>query len=304
MKKFDTDAVNWRHIVLLILISAIWGSSFILIKLALKSFDPAEVGATRIFLSFVILLPFLIFRPKTLKLLKEQFWPLVAVAIFGSGVPPFLFAIAQTKIDSSMAGMLNSLVPIFTLLLGILFFGIKGSKKKTMGVLIGFVGSIGIIMQTGEKPMESENLAYALYVVLATIFYGIGANVLKNKLSSYPAVHVTAMVFLIIGPFAGIYLLSTDIAQQIQQDPGALTALGYLFILSFMGTALALVMFNKLIQSTSALFASMVTYLIPGVATFWGLLDGESVGIFQIAGLLLIFSGIYLSGKSEKKAEA
>ena len=201
-----------------------------------------------------------------------------------------------------MAGMLNALVPLFTLLLGIIFFGIKGNSKKVLGVLIGLLGSAGIIMQNASNPLESENLGYALFVVAATICYGIGANILKNHLSTFPAVHVTAMVFVVIGPLAGLYLVQTDIVHQIQQDPGALAALGYLFILSFMGTALALVMFNKLIQTTSALFASMVTYLIPGVAAFWGIMDGEQIGFLQIAGLLLIFLGIYLTGRTGSKS--
>ncbi|MEX0812388.1 MAG: DMT family transporter [Chitinophagales bacterium] len=302
MKRFNSLEAHWQHFVLLVLISVIWGSSFILIKLALKAFTPVEVGTVRIFLSFVVLLPVLLFRPKTMQLLKKRFWPLLGVAIFGSGVPPFLFAIAQTKIDSSMAGMLNALVPIFTLLLGILFFGVKSTAKKIIGVLIGFAGSLGIILQGSSfSAFDSENLAYGLFVVLATICYGLGGNILKNYLSTYPAVQVTALVFIIIGPLSGLYLLSTDILHQVQHDNGALTALGYLFILSFMGTALALVMFNKLIQSTSALFASTVTYLIPGVAAFWGLLDGEMIGFMQIAGLLLIFLGIYLTGRTGKK---
>lgn len=303
MKKIKSIQAQWQHFVLLGLISLIWGSSFILIKLALKSFDPAEVGATRIFLSFVVLVPFLIFRPKSLQLLKKKFWAVLGVAIFGSGVPPFLFAIAQTKIESSMAGMLNALVPLFTLILGVLMFGVKGDSKKIIGVLIGLLGSVGIIMQNASNPLESDNLGYALFVVAATICYGIGANILKNHLSTFPAVHVTSMVFVVLGPPAGLYLLQTDIAHQIQHDPDALTALGYLFILSFMGTALALVMFNKLIQTTSALFASMVTYLIPGVAAFWGIMDGEKIGFLQIAGLFLIFLGIYLTGRTGKKAE-
>lgn len=304
MKNSDTTEVQWQHVLLLVLISAVWGSSFILIKLALKAFTPVEVGTVRIFLSFLVLLPFLIARPKYLRLLKERFWPLLGVAFFGSGVPPFLFAIAQTHIESSMAGMLNTLTPIFTLLIGILLFGVKNSSGKLYGVLVGFAGSVAIILQGSSlTSLDTENLGYGFFVILATIFYGLGGNILKNYLSNYPAVQVTAMVFIIIGPLSGLYLLSTDVIHQVQNDNGALLALFYLFILSLLGTALALVMFNKLIQTTSALFASMVTYLIPGVAAFWGIMDGEVIGILQLAGLLLIFLGIYLTGRTGKKVK-
>lgn len=301
MNPSDDASPNVQHFVLLLLIASIWGSSFILIKMGLKSFSALEVGSLRIFLSFVVLLPYLLIRPKALLLLKKQFWPLLGVAVFGSGIPAFLFSYAQTKIESSLAGMLNSLVPLFTLLIGILFFNIKSTPKKIGGVLIGLIGSAAIILQNGNNPLESDNLAYGLLVILATICYGIGANLLKTYLSTYPAIQVTTMIFMVIGPLSGIYITQTDILQQVLHEPDALSALGYIFILSFMGTAVALVMFNKLIQTTSALFASMVTYLIPGFAIFWGVLDGETVYFTQILGLLLIFAGIYLTSRNKNK---
>lgn len=280
---------------ILILLAFIWGSSFILIKFTLEHFTPQQVGSLRIFISFLVLLPGWLFA-KARTFTRKQIIALMLVAMFSSGIPPFLFAFAQTKIDSSLAAILNSLVPLFTLLIGLVFFGRKATWLKVLGVLMGLVGAITLILfQAGDDMYK--NVGFALLVVIAALFYAAGSNVLKERLSNISPITITTVTFTLLGP-VGIYLVwHYDVATTLQQSPDAWQAIGYILILSIFGTAIALVLFNYLIQRTTALFGTSVTYLIPVVAIFWGVLDGEVIGWIQAIGLLVILLGIYLSSK-------
>jgi len=284
--------VNWS---LLIIIALIWGSSFILIKQGLKSFSPVQVGSLRIFISFLALIPFIFFI-KLQQLETRDFKNLGLVALFGSGIPPFLFAFAQTKINSSVAGILNALVPLFTLLLGVFLFNTKINLLKILGVLIGLVGSVGLILFNSDGSFKG-NYSYTLLIILAGVCYATGANLLKHKLEHLKPVTITTVCFFFIGPLSGVAIFSSDFISIMKTGKEAWIALGYLTLLGVIGTAYALFLFNMLIQRTNALFASMVTYLIPMVAVAWGLLDNELLGTIQLLGLGIILMGIYLSSK-------
>ena len=293
-EKLKGRAGDWA---LLLGLSIIWGFSFFFIKKGLIVFDAFQVGALRIFLAFISILPLALFRKMPLK--KRNVIPLIWIALLGSGLPPFLFSIAQLKIDSSVTGILNATVPLFTLLLGVFFYKIAFNKNQLVGVLAGLLGAVLIVLIRSDGSFEF-NFAYALLVIAATLCYGMNANLLKKYIHDIDPITVAFYAFVFIGPFAGLYLFTTDFLEVMKTNPNAWSSLWYLIILAVLGTSYALVVFNVLVQRTSALFATTVTYLIPIVAVFIGVLDGETLGVIHILGLGLILFGVYITNKSKK----
>lgn len=282
---------------ILIGLALIWGSSFILIKKGLMFFSSTEVGALRISITFLVLLPLAFSR---MKYLSAYEWKYLAIAgIIGSGFPAFLFAQAQTGIDSSLAGILNSMTPLFTLVVGLSFFSLKVRWFNVAGVLIGLAGAIGLISISGGRSFQF-NIQYAILVIIATICYATNVNIIKFKLKNTDAVTITVFSFFTIGlPVLLYLLLFTDFIRQVSTEAGALEGLGYIAILAVFGTGLALVAFNKLVKLASPLFAASVTYLIPVVAVFWGLLDGEKLTTGFIIWMAMILTGIFLVNKKK-----
>ena len=283
----------WQYLLLFFL-AFIWGSSFILMKRGMKVYSHDEVAALRIAISFLFLLPFLF---KYIHKVKKDRWKyLTIVGVFGSGIPAFLFTLAETGITSSLAGMLNSLTPFFTLILGVVIFKVPAVKGKFLGVFIGLIGALGLIISNGFD-IENTPFVYALLVVIATLCYAISVNTIKKYLGEINSIAITALSFLIIGIPAIIYLFFTDFVATTQTNPEAATALGYVAILAVIGTALSIIIFNQLIKYTSAVFASTVTYLIPIFAIFWGVIDGEEINFIQIVSIFIILIGIYFVNK-------
>lgn len=282
--------------LILFILAFIWGASFILIKKGLISFSGNQVGALRIFISFLILLPFSIKNLK--KVNKSNIKSLIIVGFIGNGFPALLFAIAQTKIPSFLAGILNSTTPIFTLIIGYLFYKIKGNIYNVIGIVVGLIGSIGLISYGNENIFSGYNI-YILLVLIAGIFYAINLNEIKAKLNDLDVVTITSIAFLIIGPFAGIYLFSSDFVGRLS-NPDALLNLFYVSILAIFSSVIAVTIFTVLIKYTTTLFASSVTYIIPIFAIFWGVFDGESISLLQIIFTIIIIFGVYLVNKSSK----
>jgi len=270
-----------------------------LIKKGLEYFSSQEVGALRITITFFALMPLAINR---LRHLSGREWKYLAlVGIIGSGFPAFLFAKAQTGIDSSLAGILNSLTPLFTLVVGMGFFAFRTKWYNIAGVLLGLAGAIGLISISGGKGFEF-NMKYAVYVVIATICYATNVNIIKYRLKETDAVTITAFSFFIIGLPVMLYLLIfTDFIRQLSIDPEAWEGLGYIAILAVVGTGLALIAFNKLVKLVSPLFAASVTYLIPIVAVFWGVVDGEKFSGIFFLWMILILAGVFLANKKDIK---
>ena len=282
---------------ILAVLALIWGTSFILIKRGLEFYSSTEVGALRISITFLVLSPFALAR--LTKLTPRDWKYLSLVGLIGSGFPAFLFAKAQTGIDSSLAGILNSLTPLFTMIIGLSFFSLKTKWFNIAGVLIGLIGAIGLISISGGKSFEF-NFQYAVYVIIATICYATNVNIVKYKLSDVDALTITAFSFFIIGLPVLLYLLVfTEFIRQITTEPAAWKGLGYIAILAVVGTGLALVAFNKLVKIASPVFASSVTYLIPLVAVFWGAIDGEQMPPISFIYMAVILFGIFLVNKKK-----
>jgi len=271
-----------------------WGSSFILIKQGLESFsyDSKVVGSLRIVITFLVMLPPALMRFK--RVTRRQWKVLIIVGIISNGAPAYLFAYAQTGIDSNMAGILNSLTPLFTLLIGLAFFHLKPKWFNILGIIAGLAGAVGLIHYSGDGGFIFT-INYAVFVLIATICYAASVNIIKVYLADLDAVSITAFSFLIIGLPVTIYLLFfTDFISYFYEGTEAWAGLGYISILAIVGTAIALIFFNHLIKMTNALFASSVTYMIPLVAIVWGILDGEQLKWNYLAWILLILGGVYL----------
>ncbi len=282
-----------KNYLTLLFLATIWGSSFILMKRGLEVFDFMQVAALRIFIAFLSLIPFL---PKAFKNVKRKHYlPIIIMALLGNGIPAFLFTKAQTQLDSSLVGILNAIVPLFTLILGVYFFKSKPTKTNIVGIFLGLFGAVLLTVNSLTGGVEVN--FYVWLVVLATVFYAISINVLKKYLSDLNASSITALAFLIIGPLSSGYLFSTDFTAVLMSNENGMMALVYIALLSVLGTSMAVIIFNKLISRSSAIFASSVTYLIPIVAILWGVFDGEIITPYHLFGMLIILSGVYLVNK-------
>jgi drug/metabolite transporter (DMT)-like permease len=290
----NTNVLAWS---ILIILALIWGSSFILIKRGLAVFSAGEVGAIRILAACLFTLPFSI--PKVRKLSFRHLKLLFIIGLVGSFIPAFLFAIGQTQLPSGITGVLNGLTPISVLIIGVIFFKQQITKLKTFGLLVAFLGTVVLLTAASGGGFKGINL-YALFIVFATICYGTNLNVIKHYLADLKPLVITAVSILFMGPLAGLYLLLfTDFSVTLATVDGAGVAFGYITLLGVMGTAIALVLFNKLVQITTPIFASTVTYLIPIVALIWGFFDGEMIVVGQLVGMLAIFVGVYITNRKK-----
>lgn len=282
-----------RNYLTLVCLALIWGSSFVLIKRGLEVFDFMQVATLRILIAFFSLTPFLLRAIKEVK--RKHYFPIIITSLFGNGIPAFLFAKAQTQLDSALVGILNAIVPLFTLILGVYFFSIRPSKENIIGIFIGLLGTIFLTFNTLTEGVSFNS--YIFLVVLATIFYAISINVIKKYLHELNASSIAALAFLIIGPLAAIHLFNSNFLYQLQNHQDGYRALGYIALLSVLGTSMAAIIFNSLLSRSSTIFVSSVTYLIPLVAIFWGVYDGEIITIYHVIGFVTILSGVYLVNK-------
>ena len=286
------NALKWGYLFVL---SLIWGSSFILMKKALIGVTPFQLGALRTIFTALILFTVGL---KYVKTIDKTAWKWVALSgIFGSFIPAFLFAIAETEIDSAIASILNSLVPLQTILVGFAVFQIKSTKRQIIGVILGFIGTALLVMK-GADLNPHQNYLFAGYIVLATVMYAFNVNIIKSHLQHLKPITIATGNFVVIIIPALIVLSFTGFFEASSlQNPELNMALVYIFILSFFGTALAKVLFNKLINISTPVFASSVTYVMPIVALTWGFLDGEGFSLLQGFASLIILMGVYLANK-------
>jgi drug/metabolite transporter (DMT)-like permease len=290
-KHFHPEFVAWG---VLILLTLIWGSSFILIKKGLTVFSATQVSAIRILSASIFMIPF---ASSWMKRIDKRHYFLIFISGFiGSLIPAFLFAIAQTRLDSAVTGMINSLTPVFVILIGFVFYKQKITGVMIIGLLLAFAGTT-LLMFYGSDEQHKINY-FAFFVVAATILYGVNVNILKFKLSDLNAIAISSVSLVFVGPLAAIQLFAfTDFTERIAAGGPAYLALGYLSVLGVVGTSLALILFNKLIKITTPLFSSSVTYLIPIVAVFWGIIDGENLTMMHYLSMLVIIGGVFLANK-------
>ena len=282
--------VKWAYLFIL---SLIWGSSFILIKKSLLGLSPFQLGALRTIITGTFLF---IAGHKAVRSVERPQWKWLALSGFlGSFFPAFLFAIAETEIDSSVASILNSLTPLSTLLMGLAIFKIGSTKRQMVGVVVGFIGTALLILK-GADLHPKQNYLFVGFVILATIMYAVNVNIIKSRLHNVKPLAIATGNYVVIFIPAVIVLLSSGFfTASTFENPNFKTSLLCVTVLSFFGTALAKVLFNTLIQLSTPVFASSVTYLMPIVALIWGTLDGERFTWMQGFASLIILVGVFLS---------
>ena len=288
----NTEQKKWFYLFLLALT---WGSSFILIKKGLLGLSPFQLGSLRTVMSslFIFTIGF-----KSLKTIQSRQWKWIIITGFiGTFFPSFLFAFAETEVDSGIVSILNSLVPLNTVLIGLAVFKITSTKTQVFGVILGFVGASMLIFNRMELHPD-QNYLYAGFVILATVMYASSVNIIKRYLQDVKPIAIATGNFVaIIIPAILVLSFSNFFTTETFQNDTIYMSIGSVVILSLFGTVMAKIIFNSLIQISSPVFASSVAYLMPLVALLWGLLDGEVFGINQGLASSLILLGVYLVNK-------
>ena len=291
----DSKFLPWLMLLALVMI---WGSSFILIKRGLEVYSSVEVGAIRIFTSFLILMPFAIKRLR--KVSSKSLFIIFVIGFLGTGLPAFLFARAQTQIDSSLAGILNSLTPLFTLVIGLVFFKQKTRWINVTGVFLGLLGALGLIYSTSNGSFEFH-FSFAVYAVIATVLYAIQSNMIKYYLNEVPSLTIASLGFFFIGiPVTVLLFFFTDFPQTLVSHPGGFRAFFYVAVLGIFASAIAIIIYNKLVQITNAVFATSVTYFVPVVALIWGIWDGERFPMITFLFVGVILFGVFMVNKRRR----
>jgi drug/metabolite transporter (DMT)-like permease len=289
------DNRSFKAITLLVTLSLIWGTSFILIKQGLKAFAPTQVATLRVSAAFLFMLPVALTKLKGLK--SGDYFALLVSDMLGIFIPAFLFSTAQTKMDSSLAGILNTLSPICTMLVGAMFFKLRFTGWAILGTVTGLIGTVMLMLSRDGTNVTGINY-YALLIVAACFMYAINLNWIKFRIHGLSPLTITAVSILLIGPLAITYLFGfTDFTTRLQTADGAWRAFGFVVLLGCMSTAVAMLLFTNLVKISTPLFASSVTYLMPIVSVGWGLLDKEKLYAGHYIGMAAILGGVYLANR-------
>lgn len=280
--------------LIFIVLSLIWGSAFILMKETSRFLDGWEVASVRIFAAGLVFIPFALFHFRSIEKKKIPF--VILTGLLGNLIPAFLFAIAiEKKVSSSMAGILNSLTPLFVILIAILIFRQTVQSKKIAGVIVGFIGLLVLNMSKGG--MTADNFGYILLILFATLLYGLNVNIVTQYLKGVDPIKMATISLSFMTIPAGIVMWQSGVLEKmVPGDEGV--AVLYAVALGVIGSAFATALFYILIKRAGGLFASLVTYGIPVVAIFWGVMAGEHVTAIQVGCLALILGGVYLANRN------
>ena len=278
---------------MLVLLTLIWGTSYILIKKGLIAFNAAQLACLRISISFLFSIPIAVYGFKTIP--RSKYGALLAVGVISSGLPAYLFALSMTKSESGVIGILNSLSPLWTIVVGYYLFHVTITRQKIMGVLIGFAGALVLVLGKPGAGFKIDAF-YSFLPVVATFCYGLGTNITKEKLQHENPVYGTALSLCFVGLPVSVLLFFTG-APAVIASGNAWLSLLCVTALAIFGTIAGWMLFYRLVQRTDALFAASVTYLVPIVAIAWGFLDGEKLSVLQFGGMGLILLGVYFTTK-------
>jgi drug/metabolite transporter (DMT)-like permease len=290
----NNKVISW---IIFIILCFIWGSSFIMMKYSKDGLSALNIAALRIFSAGVVFLPFAFFHIQ--KINRKKIPVVILAGVFGNLIPAFLFAVAiSNNLDSSLAGILNSLTPLCVVLIGVSFFKDKIKKQKIQGVIAGFAGVVLLTITRSNGTVQIDNIGYAALILSATILYGVNVNLYSHFMKEQNPVHIATVSLAFMTIPAGIVLwyrgfFSLDFSNEVIR-----TAVIYSSLLGIVASAIATVLFYVLVKRASGLFASLVTYGIPFIALFWGFIDGESIDLIEIGCLGVILSGVYLANRN------
>ncbi len=286
----------------LFLLSAIWGSSFIFIKLSVDSIHPVLLTSYRLIIAFAILL-FFCNLIKIRKLLKNNKKDLIIIALFGNVLPFNLISWSQLYVDSLIASTLIGTMPLFTLLISFNFFKEKFKIQTINGLVLGFLGMI-IFLKPNHESVPDSNLFYPLLIIFSSILYAFSANWVKtvkeNASFELACSSIGVAAFFSIPLSIFLFFIGDN---QISVLVSNITLKSFISA-SFLGvlcTGLAISIFFKLIESKSAVFASQSNYLIPCFGFLWSYIFLEEVFTLNlITGFLLIVIGGFLVNRQLK----
>jgi drug/metabolite transporter (DMT)-like permease len=288
---------KWTNWLVFALLSVVWGSSFILMKEGLRSFSPYQVASLRMLSAGLILLPFAI--KSFAKIPKDKMGLVIVSGIVGNFIPAYLFCIAETQIDSALAGILNSLTPLFTIIVGVLFYKVQTSVIKVVGIIIGFIG-LSFLFAAG-KEVSLHNLSYAGLVLLATLFYGINVNTVGRYLQNIGSINIASVAFaFLIIPSAAVLYFTGYFNQPFSNHLVIHSTLASV-CLGIVGTSIASILFYYLVKKAGIIFGSLVTYGIPVVAVGWGVWYGEKITPMQFVWMGVILLGVFIANRSKTK---
>jgi len=284
------QTLDW---VLLLVLTVFWGISFFFIKKGAEVFSPYQVGALRMSITAIFLMPILFF--KKFNTGSGSIWAVIAVGVLGTGVPSVLFPFAMQPnggISSSMGAIFNTLVPLFAFILAVIFLKQKVTLWKVLGLICG---SVGVILLVSDSSLEFTKLGF--FAIIGSFCYGISVTILKKYLQNYNPVRISAMSVLFLLPLALAYIFYSNAFEVVTQHPNGWQGLGYIAFLGIVSTGIANIIFFTLVQRTNTVFATTVTYMIPIVAIVVGFFDGEPVSYLLFGGLALILGAVYLVGR-------
>jgi drug/metabolite transporter (DMT)-like permease len=285
----------------LLLLSIIWGSSFILMKEGLKGFEPLQLALIRMSVAALCMFPFALRFVRELS--KRKVALLLAVGFTGNALPAFLYAKSETVLPSAVVGVLTSMTPSFALLVAWLFFRQSFPRRNVIGIVIGLAGSVMLALAGSPEEGRSTNLVFAALVLLATISYGINENLVQGFFAKTDPVLVTSIALSTVGWPALILLLSgTNFIHNVRTNSAAPAALGYIVILGMFGSALSVLLFNRLLKESTLIFASSVTYTIPIVAVLWGIALHEDFTMLHALAFVVILAGVWLANRPTEPA--
>jgi len=294
----EKKIISWAIFILLCII---WGSSFILMHWGTEALSAIQVASLRIFSAGIVLVPFAVFHIRKIPARKLPL--VILIAICGNLVPAFLFAAAMAHIDSSLGGILNSLTPIFVVIIGIIFFKSKVENRKILGVIIGFAG-LTLLTIAGSKGISFENLEYTVWILLATILYGLTVNLVHHHLHDVNPVHLASvsLSFMVLPTSIVLwqqdfFTLLSSVSFNLNEPSDIRWPIIATVLLGVVASAIATVLFYILVKKAGGLFSSLVTYGIPFVAIGWGIIFGENITLVQMGCLGIILCGVYLANR-------
>jgi drug/metabolite transporter (DMT)-like permease len=287
----NKSVVSW---ILLLVLSLTWGSSYILIKRGLVAFEPLQVASIRLVVSALSFIPLLIILKRKITWKNWKLYFLVGLT--GNAIPAFMFAIAQTQLSSALTGVLNSVTPLATFVIGFLIFRLPFRWHKLLGVVVGLAGAF-LLIWFGRESGAASNPWYAGFVLIAATCYAISSNTVASFLKNYGSIEISGASFVMIAPLAFFLFWYSGVWETTLGHPSGWSSFGYITILALAGTVFASILFYKLVHLTGAVFSSFVSYIMPIVATLWGVLDGEPVTILSLSGMVLILAGVYIARK-------
>jgi drug/metabolite transporter (DMT)-like permease len=293
--------INWG---IFILLAVIWGSSFLLMKIGMQAgsiqLSPYQVASLRMVFAGIVLVPFAFQALKNIP--KNKIGLVILSGIIGNFIPAYLFCIAETKIDSALAGILNSLTPLFTILVGMAIFKVNMDLKKIGGVLLGLVGLC--VSVVAGKTLHFENFSFSFFIMIATICYGINVNMVGKHMQNISAIHIASVAFSFSVIPGVIILYMTGYFNYDFKDAALLHATLAGGTLGVINTSIASILFYILVKRAGILFASTVTYAIPFVSLAMGLIYNEPIHPLRLVGLAIILIGVYLVNKRSTAKES